>query len=148
MTRTWTCARSSPPLNLHNPAWPLRTAEYPAAPSRYCTDESGRHGEAIDSVVSEGCILHGSAVRRSILGRSVYIDRGAYVEDSIVMARCHIGAGAMIRRAIIDKNARIPAGALIGHEQAIDHANYHVSETGIVVVEGSRTAIPINPVAI
>lgn len=139
---------SRPTLNLHNPAWPLRTAEYPAAPSRYCSDESGRNGEAIDSVVSEGCVLHGSAVRRSILGRSVYIDRGAYVEDSIVMARCHIGAGSMIRRAIIDKNARIPAGTLIGHNEGDDRRNHHVSDTGIVIVEGSRTAIPINPVAI
>ena len=137
-----------PTLNLHNPSWPLRTAEYPAAPLALLHRRERPPREAIDSVVSEGCILHGSAVRRSILGRSVYIDRGAYVEDSIVMARCHIGAGAMIRRAIIDKNARIPAGALIGHERSIDRENYHVSETGIVAVEGSRTAIPINPVAI
>ena len=138
----------APALNLHNPDWPLRTAEYPAAPSRYCTDASGRHGEAIDSVVSEGCVLHGSKVSGSVLGRSVYVDSGAVVEDSIVMARCHIGAGASIRRAIIDKNARIPAGVRIGFDEESDRSRYHVSSTGIVMVEGSRTAIPITPVAI
>ena len=137
-----------PRLELNNPRWPLRTAEYPAAPSRYCTDGQGRHGEAIDSVVSEGCVLHGSTVRRSVLGRSVRIEPGALIEDSIVMTRCHIGAGAKIRRAIIDKNARIPPGVTIGHDEARDRDHYHVSDTGIVVVEGSRTAIPINPVAI
>lgn len=137
-----------PALNLHNPSWPVRTAEYPAAPSRYCTDERGRHGEAIDSVVSEGCVLHGASVRRSVLGRSVHVERGATVEDSIVLTRCHIGAGAVIRRAVIDKNARIPAGARVGCDPERDRALHHVSDTGIVVVEGSRTAIPINPVAI
>ena len=136
-----------PALNLSNPQWPLRTAEYPAAPSRYLTDAEGRHGEAIDSVVSEGCVLHGSVVTRSILGRSVYLDSGAVVEDSIVMARCHVGPGAKIRRAIIDKNARIPPGVRIGYDEESDRQRYHVSSTGIVVVEGARTAIPITPIA-
>ena len=137
-----------PTLNLYNPEWPLRTAEYPAAPSRYCTDENGQLGEAIDSVVSEGCLLHGSRVRGSILGRHVHVDPGATVEDSIVMARCHIGAGAKVRRTIIGKNARVPAGERIGFDEESDRLRHHVSETGIVVVEGSRTAIPITPVAI
>lgn len=135
-----------PTLKLLNPEWPLRTAEYPASPSRYCTDDRGRHGEAIDSVVAEGCVLYGAAVHRSIIGRNVYIDKGAHVEDSIVMTRCHIGAGARIRRAVIDKNARIPPGARIGFDEAADRANHHVSPTGIVVVEGARTGIPVHPV--
>ena len=137
-----------PALQLHNPQWPLRTAEYPAAPSRYCTDQAGRHGEAIDSIVSEGCVLNGSSVTRSILGRSVHVDSGATIEDSIVMARCHIGEGAKIRRAIVDRNARIPAGVQIGFDEQSDRSRHHVSSAGIVVVEGSRTAIPITPVAI
>lgn len=137
-----------PALQLHNPLWPLRTAEYPAAPSRYCTDQAGRHGEAIDSIVSEGCVLNGASVSRSILGRSVHVESGAGIEDSIVMARCNVGEGARIRKAIIDKNARIPAGVQIGFDEARDRDRYHVSSTGIVVVEGSRTAIPITPVAI
>lgn len=139
---------AKPSLSLANAQWPLRTAEYPAAPSRYLTDADGRHGEAIDSVVAEGCVLHGSGVARSVLGRSVYIDRGASVEDSVVMTRCHVGAGAQIRRAIIDKNARIPPGVRIGYDEASDRQRYHVSDSGIVVVEGSRTAIPLTPVAV
>ena len=136
-----------PGLNLHNPDWPLRTAQYPTAPSRYCADEAGNRGQVEDSMVSEGCVLYGSVVRRSVLGRGVFVDSGASVEDSIVMARCHIGAGAKIRRAIIDKNARIPPGRRIGYDEASDRERHHVSASGIVVVEGSRTPIPINPVA-
>lgn len=137
-----------PALNLHNPEWPLRTAQYAAAPSRYCADAAGNSGHAVDSIVSEGCVLHGSVVRRCVLGRNVHIDSGVSIEDSIVMARCRIGAGAKIRRAVIDKNARVPPGLQIGYDEEADRRLHHVSPTGIVVVEGSRTQIPINPVAI
>ena len=137
-----------PSLNLYNYEWPLRTADYPAGPSRYSADTEGNIGRAVDSVVSEGSIVYGAEVVRSILGRKVFVGSGATVEDSIVMARCHIGAGAKIRRAIIDKNARIPAGARIGFDEQQDRGRYHVSESGIVVVEGFRTPIPINPVAV
>ena len=83
-----------------------------------------------------------------MLGRSVHVESGAVIEDSIVMTRCYVGGGARIRRAIIDKNARIPPGARIGYDEASDRRRHHVSSEGIVVVEGSRTAIPITPVAI
>lgn len=137
-----------PALNLYNYQWPLQTAAYPAGPSRYAADTEGNVGRVVDSVVSEGSIIYGSEVNKSVLGRKVFVDRGATVEESIVMARCHIGAGAKIRRAIIDKNARIPDGACIGFDEEEDRKRHHVSESGIVVVEGFRTPIPINPVAV
>ncbi len=131
-----------PRLSLYNPEWPLRTAEYPTGPSRYCADAEGKRCEVVDSVISEGGVLYGSAVRPASLGR------GVCVEDSIVMARCHIGKGAQIRRAIIDKNARIPAGARIGFDREEDSRSHGISESGIVLVEGSRTAIPVSPASI
>ena len=137
-----------PALNLYNYQWPLQTAEYPAGPSKYSDAGQGNVGRAMDSVISEGCILYGSEVTKSVLGRKVFVDREATIEESIVMARCHIGAGAKVRRAIIDKNARIPAGAHIGFDEEQDRKRYHVSDTGIVVVEGFRTPIPITPVAV
>ncbi len=137
-----------PSLNLYNYQWPLQTAAYPAGPSRYSADTEGNISRAVDSVVSEGSIICGSEINRSILGRKVFVDRGATVEESVVMARYHIGADAKIRRAIIDKNARIPAGARIGFDKQQDREHYHVSESGIVVVEGFRTLIPVTPVAV
>ena len=139
---------NKPPLSLHNPEWPLRTAQYAAAPSRYCSDEQGNDGRAEDSIVSEGCVLHGSHVRGCVLGRNVFIDSGASVEDSIVMARGNIGAGARIRRTIIDKNAVIPPGARIGYDREYDMEHYMVDESGIVIVEGKRTKIPLNQMTV
>ena len=50
-----------PALNLYNYQWPLRTAEYPQGPSKFTFDEAGRRGHALNSVVSEGCILASSS---------------------------------------------------------------------------------------
>lgn len=137
-----------PALNLYNYKWPLRTAEYPQGPSKFTFDEEGRRGHAVNSVVSEGCILAGSEVRDSILGRRVFADNGAVIENSIVMDGCHIGAGARIRNAIIDKNAKIEPGTVIGFNEEDDRDRYQVSSTGIVVVEGYRSSIPVSPAAI
>ena len=137
-----------PLLNLYNYQWPLRTAEYPQGPSKFTFDEEGRRGHAINSVVSEGCILAGSEVRDSVLGRRVFADNGATIENCVVMDGCRIGAGARIRRAIIDKNATIEPGTIIGFNEEDDRARYQVSSTGIVVVEGHRSKIPVSAAAI
>jgi glucose-1-phosphate adenylyltransferase len=48
-----------PELNLYNREWPLRSASYPDPPAKFTFDEADRRGEAIDSIVSGGCILSG-----------------------------------------------------------------------------------------
>lgn len=137
-----------PLLNLYNYQWPLRTAEYPQGPSKFTFDETGKRGQAINSVLSEGCILAGGEVRDSVLGRRVFVDNGVVIENSIVMDGCHIGAGSKIRNAIINKNASIEPDTAIGYDEASDRKNYQVSDTGIVVVEGHRSRIPVSLAAI
>ncbi len=133
----------SPQLNLYNRQWPLRSAAYDDAPAKFTFDEEGRRGQAIDSIVAGGSILSGGLVRNSVIGRGVKIHTGAVVEDSVVFDNCDIGRGAKIRRAILDKNVRVPEGALIGYDAARDRQLYHVTESGIVVVEGRRSRVEI-----
>ena len=135
-----------PALNLYNKQWPLRTSSYPDPPAKFTFDEQNRRGEAIDSVVSGGCILSGGHVKNSILGRGVRVHAGAHVEDSVIMDNCDIGRRSKICRAILDKNVRLPEDTVIGYDLATDRKLYHVTETGIVVVEGARTPVDISTV--
>lgn len=123
-----------PHLNLYNPRWPLRTAYYNQPPAKFVFDENGRRGQALHSVVSEGCIISGGTVRNSILGRSVFIHSWAAVEDSILMDYVEIGRHARVRRAIIDKNVFVPAGDEIGYDLARDRERFHVTDSGLVVI--------------
>jgi glucose-1-phosphate adenylyltransferase len=43
----------------------------------------------------------------------------------------------------LDKNVRVPADTRIGYDAASDERLYHVTESGIVVVEGKRSSVEI-----
>jgi glucose-1-phosphate adenylyltransferase len=133
----------SPVLNLYNRQWPLRTAGYSDPPAKFTFDEEGRRGQAIDSIVAGGTILSGGLVRNSVIGRNVRIHAGAVVEDSIIFDNCDIGRRAKIKRAILDKNVRVPEDALIGYDLQKDRHFHHVTESGLVVVDGHRSAVDI-----
>jgi glucose-1-phosphate adenylyltransferase len=134
----------SPELNLYNRQWPLRTAGYYDAPAKFIFDADGRRGQAIDSIVSGGSILSGGLVRGSVLGRNVRIHSHAFVEDSIIFDNCDIGRRARVRRTILDKNVSVPPDAVIGYDLDHDRQFYHVTDSGIVVVEGHRSPVDIS----
>ena len=133
----------TPALNLYNREWPLRTTAYPDPPAKFTFDEENRRGQAIDSIVSGGCLLSGGVVRNSVRGRGVRVHAGALVEDCVILDNCDIGRRSKIRRAILDKNVRVPEDAEIGYDLARDSLNHHVTESGIVVVAGNRSQIEI-----
>jgi glucose-1-phosphate adenylyltransferase len=132
-----------PALNLYNRQWPLRTAGYSDAPAKFIFDDQGRRGQAIDSIVSGGSILSGGMARGSILGRNVRVHSGAVVEDSVIFDNCDIGRRARVRRAILDKNVQVPEGESIGFDLERDRQRYHVTDSGIVVVEGHHSNVEV-----
>ena len=134
----------APELNLYNREWPLRTASYPEPPAKFTFDEEKRRGQAIDTVVSGGCILSGGVVRNSVLFRGVKVHAGATVEDSIILDNCDIGRRSKLKRVILDKNVRIPEDTEIGYDLERDRRFHHVTDSGIVVVEGNRSPIEIS----
>jgi len=137
-----------PELNLYNRQWPLITAGYSDPPAKSVFDEEGRRGQAINSVVAGGTILSGGRVLNSVLGRYVRVHSGAEVEDSIIFDNCDIGRRSRIRKAILDKNVRVPEDAVIGYDLASDRRHYHVTEGGIVVVEGTRSRVELSTLTI
>jgi len=137
-----------PALNLYNRKWPLRTASYPEPPAKFTFDDENRRGEAIDSIVSGGCILSGGAVKNSVLFRGVKVHAGALVEDCLILDNCDIGRRSRVRRAILDKNVRVPADSTIGYDLDQDRRLYHVTDSGIVVVAGNRSQVDVSTLVV
>ena len=126
-----------PLFNLYDQNWPIRTyqEQFPPAKTVFAGGEDReRIGYALDSLVSNGCIISGGKVIRSVLSPDVRINSYAMVEDSIVMERVNIGRYAKIHRAIIDKDVHISEGMKIGYNLDEDRKRFHVTESGIVVV--------------
>lgn len=126
-----------PEFNLYDRNWPIRTYEgqFPPAKTVWGGEEDkARIGQAVNSLVSNGCIISGGLVRYSILSPYVRINSFSEVHDSIIMHGTEVGRYAKIRRAIIDKDVKISQGAKIGYDLEEDEKRFTVSKTGIVVV--------------
>jgi len=124
----------TPQLNLYDPQWPILTYQSPHPPAKTVLAEEGRMGIALNSIISNGCILSGGRVKRSILSPKVMIHSYVEVEDSILMEGVDVGRYAKIRRTIIDKDVCIPQGMEIGYNLDEDAKRFTVTASGIVVV--------------
>jgi len=138
----------SPALNLYNRSWPLRSASYSDPPAKFTFDDENRRGQAIDSIVSGGCILSGGIVRNSVLGRGVRVHAGALVEDCIILDNCDIGRRAKLSRAILDKNVKVAEDTVIGHDLELDRGRYFVTDSGIVVLSGDRSPVEVTSLVV
>jgi glucose-1-phosphate adenylyltransferase len=127
--------RVNPEFNLYDPEWPLHTHQVQAPPAKFVfADEGRRCGQALDSIISAGCIISGSRVTGSVLCPNVRVHSFCLVDQSILMPGVRIGRHAQIRRAIIDRDVFIPRGARIGFDEEEDRRRHTVSDRGIVVV--------------
>ena len=57
----------TPQLNLYDQEWPIHTHQRQAPPAKFVFDEPDRRGEAIESMVSGGCVVSGAKIKRSLL---------------------------------------------------------------------------------
>jgi glucose-1-phosphate adenylyltransferase len=124
----------TPQLNLYDPQWPILTYQLPSPPAKTVWIEEGRVGTALNSIISNGCIISGGNVKRSILSPRVTIHSFAEVEDSILLEGGDVGRNARIKRTIVDKEVQIPPETEIGYDLDEDAKRFTVTASGIVVV--------------
>jgi glucose-1-phosphate adenylyltransferase len=128
-----------PSFDLYNPRWPIRTWTRPLPPAKFVFADPGhgaahaRMGIATDSLVSEGCIISGGRIDRTICSPQVRINSFAHVEESVLLDGVDVGRHARLRRCIVDKGVHIPPGAEIGFDPELDAKRFTVSD-GIVVI--------------
>ncbi|MDY6862647.1 MAG: glucose-1-phosphate adenylyltransferase [Thermodesulfobacteriota bacterium] len=124
----------NPIFDLYDPGWPINTYHTPSPPARTVFNEPRRIGTVLNSLLSNGCIVSGAKIIRSIMSPNVRIHSYTQVEDSIIMDRVDIGRNVVIKKAIIDKEIRIPPGITIGLDHDKDRKLFTKTESGIVVV--------------
>ena len=102
-----------PQFNLYDRDWPIRTHQLQYPPAKFVFNNQlsgGRRGEALDSMVADGCIISGGSVRRCILSPNVRVNSYAEVDDSLLLESVEVGRYAKIKNAIVDKHAKIKIG--------------------------------------
>lgn len=124
----------TPELNLYDKDWPIWTYQEQLPPAKFVFDDDLRRGQAINSMVSGGCIISGSLVRNSVLFSNVEIESFADIDGVLALPEVRIGEHSKIKRAILDKGCEIPAGMEIGVDIEEDKKRFYVSPKGIVLV--------------
>jgi glucose-1-phosphate adenylyltransferase len=124
----------TPQLNLYDAQWPILTYQPPYPPAKTVLEEEGRVGTAINSILSNGCIISGGRVKRSVLSPRVKVHSYAEIEDSILLEGVDVGRNAKIRRTIIDKEVQIPEGMEIGYNLDEDSKRFTITDSAVVVV--------------
>jgi glucose-1-phosphate adenylyltransferase len=131
----------TPQFNLYNPQWPIVSAPLNLPPAKFVFADSAtqRIGVATDSLVSDGVIISGGTINRSILHPRVRIHSYTDIDESILMDGVEVGRHSKIRRAIIDKGVKIPSNTTIGYDVESDRQRFTVTDSGIVVVSKGAT---------
>ena len=123
-----------PELNLYDRDWPIWTYQPQSPPAKFIFDDDGRRGEAIDSLISAGCIISGARVKRSVVFFGCSVESYSLVKDCVILPKVSIGKNCRITRAVIDKACVIPDDTIIGEDLEEDAKRYHVTKEGIVLV--------------
>lgn len=124
-----------PQLDLYDNEWPIFTHQVQSPPAKFVFDYPDKRGEAIESMVSAGCIISGASVRKSVLFSNCKIHSHTEITDSLILPECEIMENCTIRGAIIDRGCVIEAGTQIGVDLDADRARgFRVTEAGHTLV--------------
>ena len=125
---------------------------------RYLPPSKINSCELIHSLISDGCILSGKRIWRSVIGLRSVVGEGSVIEESILMGadfyqhnkeshssgiELGIGENCMIKKTILDKNVRIGDGVTItpnNKPNNLDDQLYCIRD-GIVIIP-KNTVIP------
>jgi glucose-1-phosphate adenylyltransferase len=124
-----------PRFDLNNRMWPIHSQSYNRASPRILS------GQMEDCSLGVGTVVDEARIVRSVIGRDVWVEKGAEIVDSIVMDHCRIGHGARIRRGIIDRYNYIEAGEVIAADEPTDRPDSRVVDDLIAVARGRTRPI-------
>ncbi len=123
-----------PALDLYDQSWPIWTNVELTAPAKFVHDFDDRRGMAINSMVSGGCIVSGSSVRRSLLFTGVRVDSYSAVEGAVVLPYAHIGRHVRLKNAVVDRGVIIPEGFVVGEDPELDARRFRRTDKGICLI--------------
>lgn len=124
----------TPDLDLYDKDWPIWTHQEQLPPAKFVFDNDSRRGQALDSMVSGGCVISGSTVRRSLLFSNVRVNSYGLIEDSVILPNVEVGRHARLRKVVVDKNCSIPPGLEAGFDPEEDRQRFHVTENGVTLI--------------
>lgn len=123
-----------PSLDLYDRDWPISSYSEILPPAKFVHDEDRRRGSAINSLVSNGCIVSGAALRQSLVFTGVHLHSHAQVEGAVILPNVDIGRGARLKNVVIDRGVKVPDGLIVGEDPEDDDRRFRRTERGICLI--------------
>jgi glucose-1-phosphate adenylyltransferase len=123
-----------PDLDLYDRDWPIWTYAEITPPAKFVHDVEGRRGNGVASLVSGGCIVSGSSIRRSLLFTGVHVHSYSDVTNSVVLPHVDIGRHCRLSNVVIDAGVRIPSGLVVGEDPELDARRFRRTDRGICLI--------------
>ena len=127
-------ASVTPELDIYDTDWPIWTYQRQLPPAKFVPDRDGNPGQAVNIIVSGGCIVSGSGVRHSVLFSGVRVHSFCEVEQAVILPDVVIGRGARLKKVVIDRACEIPEGLVVGEDAEADARRFERTEGGVVLI--------------
>lgn len=127
-------ASINPELDIYDTDWPIWTYQRQLPPAKFIPDSEGRHGMAVNTIVSGGCIVSGSHVANSVLFSNVRVHSYCHVESAVVLPGVTIGRSCRIKNVVIDRGCELPEGLVVGEDAALDAARFERTANGVCLI--------------
>jgi glucose-1-phosphate adenylyltransferase len=123
-----------PALDLFDRDWPIWTYGEITPPAKFVHDEDGRRGKAVSSLVSGGCIVSGSKLRRTLLFTGVRVHSYSHIEGGVILPYVEVGQHVRLKNVVVDRGVQIPAGLVVGEDPELDAKRFRRSDKGICLI--------------
>ena len=130
-------ASVTPELDIYDNDWPIWTNQRQLPPAKFVQDAQGKHGLAINTMVSGGCIVSGSNVSNSVLFSSVRVHSYCHIDRAVLLPNTTIGRGCRISKVVVDRGCTLPEGLVIGDDPELDARRFERTSNGVVLVTRS-----------
>jgi len=123
-----------PELDLFDRDWPIWTYAQATAPAKFVHDQPGRRGMAVSSLVSGGCIISGSSLKRSLLFTGVHVNSYSTLDHAVILPEVDVGRSVRLTNVVVDRGVRIPAGLVVGEDAELDSQRFRRTEQGVCLI--------------
>ncbi len=123
-----------PAFDIYDHEWPIWTYAEISPPAKFVHDEDGRRGGATSSLVSNGCIVSGAKIRRTLLSNQVHIHSYTQLDYSVILPRVEIGRHVRLNKVVVDSGVKIPPGLVVGEDPDLDAKRFRRTAEGVVLI--------------
>ncbi len=127
----------TPDLDLWDTNWPIWTYSESVPPAKFIHDQDERRGSAVSSLVSGGCIISGTEIRKSLLFTQVHTNSYASLDQVVALPYVNVARSARLKNCVVDRGVQIPEGLVVGEDPAEDKKWFRVTDAGVTLITQS-----------